>query len=191
MGADLPVVVLDPIDGSLNAKRGLPTFATSVALAAGPALADVTLGLVRDHGTGEDYVAERGVGAWLGGRPLAPIAPGERLELLLVEGASPEHVAPAAAAVDGRVRRLRALGSLAISLCAAAAGRADAMVGLGPARSVDIAAAQLVAREAGMLVGVPDEEDLSGFLLDLSTRGHLVAAWDAGTLALLRGVLPA
>ena len=187
MGADLPVVVLDPIDGSLNAKRGLPAFATSIALAYGRTMGDVTLGLVRDLATGEEYVAERGRGAWLDGHRLT--GPGGPLQVLMIEGASPRKVAPLAAALDGRVRRLRALGSLALAICAAAARRGDAALGLGRARSVDVAAAQLVAREAGMLVGMPDEAGLDAFGLDLDGRGHIVAAWDAETHALLRGLV--
>ena len=90
-----------------------------------------------------------------------------------------------AAFLDGRVGRLRALGSLAISLCQTAAGRGDAMVGLGPGRAVDVAAAQLVATEAGLAVGVPDEAGLASTPLDLSGRFHIAAAHDREGLALM------
>jgi myo-inositol-1(or 4)-monophosphatase len=185
-------VVVDPIDGSLNAKRGMPVFATSIALADGRRMADVTTGLVRDHGTGEEYVAERGRGTWLDGRPLPAHAtsPGGVMELLMLEGARPSRVVRAAEALDGRVGRLRAIGSLALSLCHTAAGRADAMVGLGPGRAVDIAVAQLVAREAGLIVGLPAADQLDGAPLDVSTRSHVVAARDHATLDLLAAVLP-
>ena len=96
------------------------------------------------------------------GRPVRAEGEAGALELLLVEGAYPDRIGPAAAALDGRVDRIRALGSLALSLCHAAAGRCDAMVGLGPGRSIDIAAAQLVAREAGLLVGLPREDGPAG-----------------------------
>jgi myo-inositol-1(or 4)-monophosphatase len=189
-GGGPPLVVLDPIDGSVNAKRGLPGFATAVAVAEGRAMGDVTVALVRDHGSGEEFVAERGRGAWLDGAALAPAPPpGRRLELLMVEGASPARVARAAAQLDGRVRRLRAMGSLALSLCHTAAGRADAMVGLARGRSVDVAAAQLVAREAGLLVGVPTPAALAGTPLDVTTRFHLLGARDEETLALLSRAL--
>ena len=69
-GAGGPVrVVVDPIDGSINAKRGIPFFSLSLAVADGPAMGDVTFGYVYDFGAREEWVAERGRGAFLtGGR---------------------------------------------------------------------------------------------------------------------------
>ena len=63
-------VVLDPIDGSINAKRGLPFFSLSVAVAEGGTMDDVVFGYVYDFGTGEEWTAERGGGARLNGAPL-------------------------------------------------------------------------------------------------------------------------
>lgn len=189
LGAERPVAVVDPIDGSLNAKRGLPTFATSIALADGPTLGDVWLGLLRDHATGEHIVAERGRGAWIDGRPLGPPQPDPGLELVLVEGAAPRPLARAAAGLGDEVRRVRALGSLALSLTHVAAGRADALLCLGRARAVDYAAAQLVAREAGVLVGLPTEADRDHSPLDTVSSRPLVAARDPATLARLGRLL--
>jgi myo-inositol-1(or 4)-monophosphatase len=185
-GGGPPVVVLDPIDGSVNAIRGLPIFSASIALADGRTMGDVLLGLVRDHGTGEEFTAERRGGAWLDGRPMGPPAPADGpMELLLLEGADPGRASVAARALDGHVRRLGALGSLALSLCHAAAGRAEATAGLGGGRAVDVAAAQLVAHEAGMTVGLPEPSDRPGVPLDVTTRFRALAAHDPATLALL------
>src|SRR5581483_6870308 len=64
-GGDGAWVVLDPIDGSINAKRGLPFFSLSVAVADGETMDDVAFGYVYDFGTGEEWTAERGAGAFL------------------------------------------------------------------------------------------------------------------------------
>ena len=59
-GGDGVLVVVDPIDGSLNAKRGLPHHCVSIAVAEGPTMADVTFGFVQDFGPDEEWVAWRG-----------------------------------------------------------------------------------------------------------------------------------
>ena len=60
-------VVLDPIDGSVNAKRGIPFFSLSLAVADGPRMRDVVFGFVHDFGTDEEWTAVRGEGAHLDG----------------------------------------------------------------------------------------------------------------------------
>ncbi len=74
-GGDGTLVIVDPIDGSLNAKRGMTHHALSIAVAEGPTMADVVFGYVYDLGAGEEWVAERGAGAQLDGERLDP-APG-------------------------------------------------------------------------------------------------------------------
>src|SRR5919204_6738735 len=49
------LVVIDPIDGSMNAKRGLTHHALSIAVADGPTMADVAFGYVYDLGPGEEW----------------------------------------------------------------------------------------------------------------------------------------
>src|SRR5437868_5472771 len=65
-------IVVDPIDGSLNAKRGIPFFSLSVAVADGDTMGDVVFGYVYDFGSGEEWTATRGGGARLNGEPLGP-----------------------------------------------------------------------------------------------------------------------
>jgi myo-inositol-1(or 4)-monophosphatase len=183
------VVVVDPIDGSLNAKRGLPTHGLSVAVADGPTMADVALGYVHDFGTGEEWWAERGAGAWLDGALLEDLPPERRtsdgrLEVVAVESAAPRWLAASADALLEHVRRVRAMGSIAISLCQVAAARADAMASLRGCRSVDAAAAQLIVRESGGLVAfATDGDPLSMELADLGGRIPVAAARTAEGLA--------
>ncbi len=190
-------VVIDPIDGSLNAKRGLPVYALSVAIADGPAMADVVLGYVFDLGNGEEWIARRGGGATVNGVALGPSRPLARLQLVALEATRPEHLAPAAAALPGEVERVRVLGSLALALCHLADGRLDAVASLRPngARSIDIAAAQLAIREAGAAIALPDAAGPFGAApLDLVGRSRVVAARDdacVARVAALLGIGPA
>jgi myo-inositol-1(or 4)-monophosphatase len=178
-------VVIDPIDGSLNARRTIPSFAVSIAVASGPSMADVELGFVHDFGADEEFLARRGEGAQLNGEPVRVTDVAERLEVVGIESAEPEWSLPALEALSGKVFRLRVVGAIAISAAYVAAGRFDAMLSLRPCRSVDAAAAQLVVREAGGAVAF-GEGELSEALLDLESRYPMAAANSEGGLATMR-----
>jgi myo-inositol-1(or 4)-monophosphatase len=185
-------VVIDPVDGSLNAKRGLPVYALSVAVADGPTMADVALGYVYDLGNGEEWIARRGGGASVDGVPVGGTRPLERLQLVALEATRPEHLAPAAAAMAGVAERIRVLGSLALALCHLADGRVDAVASLRPrgVRSIDIAAGQLMVREAGGAVALPDAPGPFGDApLDLEGRSRIVAARDDRAVAHVAALL--
>jgi len=169
-------VVVDPIDGSLNAKRGIGFFSLSVAVASGPTMGDVDFGFVHDFGTEEEWTATRGRGARLNGRPLDGELPKERIEILSFEATRTASVAENAAAVVDLAYRLRIMGSLALSLCHLAAGRVDAVCSLKPARSVDIAAAQLLVRERGLAIDLFDDPPFDAAPLDVEGRSRVVAA---------------
>ena len=175
-------VVVDPIDGSMNAKRGIPFFSISVAVAEGDTYDDVVFGYVYDFGTGEEWTAARGGGAFLNGRPLTQ-SPKDEIEILSFEATTTQYVADDAAKMVGVAHRLRVMGSLAITLCHLAAGRIDGVVSLKAARSVDIAAAQLLVRERGFAIDLLDEPPLGSAPLDLEGRSRVVAA---GSTALCR-----
>ncbi|TML26868.1 MAG: hypothetical protein E6G30_07805 [Actinobacteria bacterium] len=183
-------VVIDPIDGSLNAKRALPQYAISIAVADGPTMADVAFAYVYDFGPGEEWVARRGAGATVDGQRLDP-AVGERrnragkLEVLGIESADPRWVAEVAADLPEHAARLRALGSIAITLCQVAAARLDGMFTIKRTRAVDAAAGQLIVREAGGHVAFPGAEGPLGAPLDVEAHFAVVAARTAQTLAQL------
>jgi myo-inositol-1(or 4)-monophosphatase len=169
-------VVVDPIDGSVNAKRGIPFFAFSLAVAEGREMGDVEFGYVYDLGTGEEWTAQKGRGAFLDGEPLGAVRPKDEIELLQFEATVTDLVADRIGAFRGVAERIRVMGSLALSLCHLAAGRVDAVCSLKPARSVDIAAAQLLIRECGLAVDLPESPPFERAPLDLEGRSRIVAA---------------
>jgi myo-inositol-1(or 4)-monophosphatase len=181
-------VVIDPIDGSMNAKRGLSPYAVSIAVADGLTMADVFFAFVCDLGSGEVWTASRGGGAWLDGARLT-VGDAERrsrdgrLELVAIESAHPARIAKSGRELSRVAHRLRMFGSIAFALCQLAAGRVDGMATLWRCRSVDVAAAQLIVRESGGLVAFTAYEDPLGAPLDLVSHSPVVAARTAAGLA--------
>jgi myo-inositol-1(or 4)-monophosphatase len=195
-GSDEVLVVVDPIDGSLNAKRGLPHHALSVAVATGTTMADVVFGYVYDLGPHEEWRATAGEGAFLNDvridhPPPERCTPDGRLELLAVESADPRWLALASDDLVAATRRIRAMGSIAVSMCQVAATRVDAMASLARTRAVDAAAAQLIVRESGgevAFVGAPGGP--LGAPLDLEPHHPVVAARTRSSLERLLALPP-
>ena len=144
-------VVVDPVDGSTNASRRLPWWATSLCAldAEGPLAA-----LVVNQATGVRYSATRGGGADQDGRPMSPTAC-TRLDSAIV-------------GFSGYPRRYlgwsqyRSLGAAALDICAVACGSLDAFIDCA-AQSLapwDYLAAVLICREAGAAVGEAEGRDL-------------------------------
>jgi myo-inositol-1(or 4)-monophosphatase len=186
------LVVIDPIDGSVNAKRGLPHHALSIAVAHGSTMADVVFGFVQDFGPDEEWVAWRGRGAELNGLALDPTL-GERrtrqgkLELVGFESAEPRWMRESAEALAEAAGRVRAIGAIAVSLCQVAPARFDGMVSLKGSRAVDAAAGQLIVREAGGVVAFTAYDDPLAAPLDLEPHSPVAAArTEAGLAELAR-----
>jgi myo-inositol-1(or 4)-monophosphatase len=187
-------VIIDPIDGSLNAKRGIPHHALSVAVADGSTMADVAFAYVYDFGPSEEWWAHRGEGAYLDGARLDRDVPERRgrdgrLEVVGIESADPRWVQQSIDALVDTAYRLRAMGTIAASLCQVAAARFDGLVSLRRARGVDSAAGQLIVREAGGLVSFPTFDDPLAAPLDAEPTSPVVAARSAETLRELEGTV--
>jgi myo-inositol-1(or 4)-monophosphatase len=192
-GGDGTLVIVDPIDGSMNAKRGMSHHALSIAVADGPTMADVVFGYVRDFGPEEEWTAWRGEGARLNGEPLDPAlgerrSPAGKLELVGVESADPRWLRDSADALVEAAHRVRALGAIASTLCQVAAARLDGMATLRRCRAVDAAAGQLIAREGGAHVAFTGYDDPLAAPLDLQPRSPVVAARTREGLAQMAAV---
>jgi fructose-1,6-bisphosphatase/inositol monophosphatase family enzyme len=161
--ADRPVVVVvDPVDGSTNASRGIPWFATSLAAVDEDGL---RAALVVNQASGERFDAVRGGGARLAGQPIAASTVTRLADAIVATSGYPGR--------DGgrplRWGQHRVLGAAALDLCAVACGRLDAFVDTHPTGALgpwDHLGGLLVCREAGA-VGV----DALG--RDLVSLGHL------------------
>lgn len=151
--------VIDPLDGTVNYLYGLPTWAVSIAVEQD---GETVVGVVAAPMRGETYHAVRGGGAratgeWEGERPLScrPAPPLDRALVSTgfnyVTGVR-AHQATVAQRLIPLLRDIRRGGSAAVDLCDLACGRLDGYYerGLHP---WDLAAGDLIAREAGALTG--------------------------------------
>ncbi|MEP7203823.1 MAG: inositol monophosphatase [Ilumatobacteraceae bacterium] len=164
-GTSGEIVVIDPIDGSTNASRGIPWFATSLCLVdpEGPAVA-----LVVNQSSGVRYSAERGAGAWCGERLLRPSGCTELSEAIVIVSAVPP--------TDVGWAQFRAMGACALDLCAVADGVVDGYVDFGNEQHGvwDYLGGLLICREAG--IEVIDAFDRPMEHLDHAARCTPVAA---------------
>ena len=171
-------VVLDPVDGSTNASRNIPYWATSVCVldGDGPLVA-----LVVNQATGVATTAARGEGARRDGEPISPT--------------QVERVEDAVVTLSGRPgawlpwKQFRALGSAALNLCDVASGALDGLIDGGAWHAPwDYLGGLLICREAGAELVDAAGRDL--VVTDPDARRQLLAASTPALLEDLRAALP-
>ena len=159
------LAVIDPVDGSTNAHRGVPFYSTSICVldADGP-----RMGVVVNQATGERYAAVRGGGAEKDGTAIAPSGCSELGRAIVgISGFPGRHPGWA---------QYRALGAASLECCAVAEGVLDAylVVGGSTLYGWDYLAGLLICREAGGAEGEREGRDL--VVRDASSRRPVVAA---------------
>ena len=176
-GAEL-TVVMDPVDGSTNASRNIPYWATSLCVldGEGPLMA-----LVINQATGVATTAVRGEGARRKGLPIAP--------------GKVERVEDAVVTLSGRPgqwlpwKQFRALGSAALSLCDVACGSLDGLVDGGAWHAPwDYLGGLLICREAG--AEIVDAAGRELVVADPDVRRQVLAAGTPALLEELRAAIP-
>ncbi len=178
-GADFPLVLVDPVDGSLNAKQGLPFFGLMLTLLDGPTVADTVAGFVLNLVNGEEWKAIRKQGAWRNGEPVdvqPPEDPG-RIGLIALES-NPRSLAAAQGLVASS-SKVRILGSMALSIAHTAAGAFDAFCAPVPMRVFDMSASLLILAEVGGMATDTKGGALGGLTCNLETRTTLVCSPNA------------
>jgi myo-inositol-1(or 4)-monophosphatase len=162
--------IVDPLDGTTNFLHGIPQFAISIGL---QREGTIIAGVIYNPANDELYIAERGKGAFLNDQRLR-VAGRRKLDECVIACAMP-HIGRGdlelsrreMTAIQSKVAGLRRFGAAALDLAFVAAGRFDGFWerNLNP---WDIAAGQIMVREAGGTVSGIDGKD------DALTTGHVV-----------------
>jgi len=153
---------IDPLDGTVNYAHHIPIFCVAIAYAM---RGSVKLGAVYDPMRRELFLAERGKGATLNGKPIDCSDVTELQKSLLVTGFpynawnTPQDNFDNFVRLSKRTQGVRRLGSAALDCCYVGAGRLDGFWEIS-LNAWDVAAAGLIAEEAGARVtnarGEPD-----------------------------------
>ncbi len=174
-----PLVLADPLDGSFNAKMGLPYYAVVLAVTEGDRFADVRLGYVQNLVSGDEFHAIAGAGAFHNGGPLRPAPlPFDGRSIPLVQLDAPSGVEPReqAAPIFARAEKVRQLGSAALNLCYTATGGVTLQVTPARVRSFDLAGPLLILREAGGIATDFEGRSIDSVSVRLDARTTLLAS---------------
>ena len=162
--SDLRLLV-DPIDGSNNAKTGVPFFSTSLALIKGETLAGLQAGYVLNIAAGDEFWALKEKGAYKNQKKIRS-APSEDIAIIAYEASTPKSDIPRLLPLLQAARRARCFGSLALDLAYLAAGAFNVFAAGSRSRAFDFAAGMLLLKEAGGMM-----TDLDGNSLDSIPAG--------------------
>ena len=172
------IIVVDPLDGTVNAIKNIPAYAISIAIA--PALNsstinDIEIGFVKNFATGDLYEAFKGEGAYVNGETLNTSSQEELVGSSIgayIRGAEMDKINK----ICSLVRRIRLLGSVAIELCYVADGTYDAFLDIrGNLRIIDMAAAKLIIEEARGIMTDENGEKLNN-KLNVKERTSVIAS---------------
>jgi len=158
-------VLVDPIDGSNNAKSGIPFFSTSIALLDGDRLSDLRVGYVYNLAVADEFWAVKGEGAYKNGKRIHASST-EDISSVAFEASSPKTDIPRILPLLQAANRTRCFGSTALDLSYLASGALSLFVTATSSRAFDYAAGMLILLEAG------------GIMTDL--KGNAINAVAAG-----------
>jgi myo-inositol-1(or 4)-monophosphatase len=158
-------VTVDPIDGTTNLERGIPFYATSIAVSTKPILNAIHTSLVADLPHDITYMAQKGKGAY---RNYQKISPSENTSLeeavigIDLNTYRVKEIAPKLSSIIQQTKHIRHLGANALELCYVADGTTDAFLDIrGKLRATDMAAAWLIIQEAGAKITTPEGKPLN------------------------------
>ncbi len=174
------ILVVDPVDGSLNADRGVPIYSVSIAYFDSNDLEDLKRAVIYEPVHDIIFYAERGRGSYMRLRTGEEIRlrPPKKPSLEIVYFSLAENTTHLARKLMDFGIRIRELGSVALGMAYTAAGWLDAFIDLrGIVRLMDVAAGLLILKEAGYKVEkkIVDVFPYPRFSLIATTRSMMSA----------------
>ncbi|MDR0460174.1 MAG: D-fructose 1,6-bisphosphatase [Nitrososphaerota archaeon] len=158
-------ITIDPIDGTTNLTRGLPFYASSIAVSKKPIMSEVYAALVTDLHHNISYIAQEGKGAYRDGEKIKTSQITTLQEAVLgmdLNTYKVAEIAPKLTDLIQQSKHIRHYGANALELCYVANGLTDAFVDIrGKLRTTDVAAGFLIIKEAGGLVTDIDNQPVS------------------------------
>jgi fructose-1,6-bisphosphatase/inositol monophosphatase family enzyme len=165
------VFVLDPVDGTRNAYRGIPFYSVSLAIGTSK-ISDIEYGIVKNIPTGDVFTAEKHQGAFLNNTRIRAC---EVPSAEMLSSISLGKNYTSRAGLLSKKGNIRSFGSASLEMCMVALSALDFyFVGRDILRVVDIAAATLIVREAGGVVKTITGENLD-MEFDLVGRTSVIA----------------
>lgn len=157
-------VTADPIDGTTNLMKGIPFYATSIAISTKPTLTTVHKALVADLYHGVTYMAQKGEGAYRNNQKIVPSKTASLEEAVIgmdLNTYKVQKIVPQITSLVKKTKHIRHFGANALELCYVADGTTDAFIDIrGKLRSTDIAAAYLIIQEAKAKITTPQGKPL-------------------------------
>lgn len=172
-------VTIDPIDGTTNFMRGIPFYATSIAISTEPNLNSIHTALVADLSRNITYIAQKEKGAYINGKKISPSRKTSLEEAVIgidLNTYRVSEIAPRITRLIQQTRHIRHLGANALELCYVADGTIDAFIDArGKLRTTDMAAAWLIIKEAEAEITTPNGKQLEA-RLDPKQRVAFIAS---------------
>lgn len=174
-------IIIDPLDGSFNARQGIPYYATSMALATGETVNDVALGYVRNLANNDEFHAIKGSAAFVNGKQIKS-KDVEIPRAFVFEAAHNKAGLKRVEPLLDMFERTRCLGSTALDICYLAAGNIDIFFYPIPSRTIDYVAGKVILEEVGGVITGMLGENLDELSLNLEKTLPIVAAGNPGTM---------
>jgi myo-inositol-1(or 4)-monophosphatase len=187
-GAGGKTVLVDPIDGSNNAKSGVPFFSTSLALMDNDRLSSLSVGYVINLAAGDEFWAIRGKGAHKNGSCIRTSAQ-QGITIVAIEASSPATDIPRILPLLSQAKRTRCFGSTALDLAYLASGALSVFATATASRAFDYAAGMLILEEADGVITDLEGTSLDHILAGLERTVPLLASKNDATHVLALNLL--